>query len=141
MQTFLPYPNFHQSAKCLDRQRLYRQRIEARQIIDILDGNAKSTAWQNHPAVLMWTGCSSALKEYFNTISQEWINRGYQHNMRFYPSQIVLKCPVWFGNMEFHVSHQSNLVRKLPEHYKRYFPDVPDNLPYVWPRGDWSNAT
>jgi hypothetical protein len=25
------------------------------------------------------------------------------------------------------------LVRKLPDHYRQFFPDVPDNLPYFWP--------
>ena len=29
MQTFLPYSNFKKSAKCLDRQRLGKQRVEA----------------------------------------------------------------------------------------------------------------
>jgi hypothetical protein len=29
-------------------------------------------------------------------------------------------------------------VRKDPAHYRRYFPDVPDDLPYVWPESDRS---
>jgi hypothetical protein len=28
---------------------------------------------------------------------------------------------------------RSNLLRKLPEHYGILFPDVPNDLPYVWP--------
>ena len=31
------------------------------------------------------------------------------------------------------LSHRSNLIRKAPEHYAPLWPDVPDNLPYVWP--------
>ena len=50
----------------------------------------------------------------------------YVYDMNF-------KFPPWFGDKEFHRSHQSNLIRKMPEHYQKLFPDVPNNLPYVWP--------
>ncbi len=43
------------------------------------------------------------------------------------------QVPPWFGHDAVHRSHQSSLVRKEPEHYRRHFPDVPDDLPYVWP--------
>jgi hypothetical protein len=43
------------------------------------------------------------------------------------------KIPQYWGNAEFHRSHRSNLIRKFPEHYKKFWPDVPDNLPYIWP--------
>jgi len=29
--------------------------------------------------------------------------------------------------------HQSNLVRKFPEHYRMHWPEVPEDLPYIWP--------
>ena len=41
--------------------------------------------------------------------------------------------PPWLGDPALHRSHQSSLVRKDPAHYRRFFPDVPDDLPYVWP--------
>ena len=43
------------------------------------------------------------------------------------------ELPPWLGEDRFHLSHQSALVRKDPAHYRTYFPDVPDDLPYVWP--------
>jgi len=43
------------------------------------------------------------------------------------------RLPPWLGDDEFHRSHQSSLVRKDPDHYRSLFPDVPDDLPYVWP--------
>ena len=43
------------------------------------------------------------------------------------------ELPGWLGDEALHRSHQSALVRKDPEHYRRFFPDVPDDLPYVWP--------
>jgi len=46
------------------------------------------------------------------------------------------ELPPWFGDDAVHRSHQSALVRKDPDHYRRYFPDVPDDLPYTWPASD-----
>ena len=46
------------------------------------------------------------------------------------------ELPPWLGDAAFHRSHQAALVRKDPEHYRRFFPDVPDDLPYVWPSSD-----
>ncbi|MET8413745.1 cytoplasmic protein, partial [Streptomyces sp. NPDC005195] len=46
------------------------------------------------------------------------------------------ELPPWLGDPAFHRSHQSALVRKAPEIYIPFFPDVPDDLPYVWPTSD-----
>ena len=131
MQTFLPYISFSQSAKCLDYRRLGKQRVEAMQILDTLEGRSKG--WANHPAVLMWKRYEEALKLYFNCISREWVERGYKHNMGFFDLCSVPDNPPWLGEETFHLSHQSNLARKFPEHYGPMFPGVPDNLEYVWP--------
>ena len=56
MQTFLPYTDFIKSAKCLDYKRLGKQRVEAKQILNILLGETTKAGWTNHPAVLMWSG-------------------------------------------------------------------------------------
>ena len=132
MQTFLPYPNLKLTASCLDRQRLCKQRLESKQIIDTLEG--RSQGWRNHPAVKMWTGHVEFLKKYFNAISTEWEKRGYKHNMGYYTiDENNAIPPVWWGNQQFHLSHQSNLVRKKPEHYRKYFPNISDDIPYFWP--------
>ena len=41
--------------------------------------------------------------------------------------------PSWLGEEDFHRSHRSSLLRKDPGFYGSKFPDVPDDLPYVWP--------
>ena len=51
-------------------------------------------------------------------------------------AQWDLSPPPWIGWDTFHLSHQSNLVRKDPKHYRKFFPTVPDNLPYIWPVRD-----
>ena len=43
------------------------------------------------------------------------------------------ELPPWLGDADFHRSHRSALLRKDPAHYRPFFPDVPDDLPYVWP--------
>lgn len=135
MQTFLPYADFVKTAKCLDYRRLGKQRVEAYQIIRILTGQQKTKGFINHPIVKMWRGYEIALMKYFNVISCEWISRGYKHTMGIYDIHNVTDkfMPYWFGNEQFHRAHQSNLIRKFPEHYRPIFGhDVPDNLPYVW---------
>lgn len=136
MQTFLPEPSFKYSAAVLDNQRLGKQRVEAKQILRALRG--ETIGWVNHPATKMWRGYEGALIRYGVAICDQWIMRGfddtllpYFHDMMFEHPGITL--PHWFGRVDFHRSHQSNLVRKDPQHYRRYYPDVPDNLPYVWP--------
>ena len=134
MQTFLPLADFAASVQALDRQRLGKQRVEAIQILRTLQG--KSKGWANHPAVRMWQGYEPALARYGLATCDEWLRRGYVDNCRAEfagVSQDNHRVPRWFGNEDFHRSHQSNLVRKFPAHYGPMFPDVPDDLPYVWP--------
>lgn len=131
MQTFLPFPSFEQSAKCLDYKRLGKQRVEARTIINTLEG--RSSGWIHHPVMSIWRGYEDALKQYFNIMSTEWINRGYKHTMGFYDVVGDYELPPIVGREDFHLSHQSNLLRKLESHYSSYFSrSVPHDLPYVW---------
>jgi len=136
MQTFLPYADFVDSAKVLDRQRLGKQRVEAYQILRTLRG--ESNGWSHHPATRMWKEHTQALAAYGFVVCSEWIARGYKDNLRLYFAQRLaqpkaLVMPEWLGDEAFHLSHQSNLVRKDPQHYGAFFPDVPSDLPYVWP--------
>lgn len=143
MQTFLPYPDFRQSASVLDRLRLGKQRVEVWQLLNAIHGH--SSGWRNHPAAKMWRNHTGSLACYGVAICDEWIKRGYNDTMRerflsviselndLYPHGEVNAIPSWFANPDFHRSHQSNLVRKMPEHYRKFFPDIEDNLPYIWP--------
>jgi len=140
MQTFLPYPDFKKSAECLDYRRLGKQRIEAKQIIDLLEKYDKGEdisklPWGNHPAVRMWIGYTDMLKLYYNHIVMEWISRGYKNNMKLYTVKLDTTkqyLPNWFGRKDFHDAHKSNLLRKDKKFYGKYNWDVPDNLPYKW---------
>jgi hypothetical protein len=149
MQTFLPLPNYRDSVRTLDRQRLGKQRVETYQIMITLltnrtiEGNERK-GWPHHPAVRMWRGYEASLLDYQEETVAEWVGRGYQDTC--WPKTLALfeehrgpidcadfEPPPWFGEDSIHISHQSSLVRKMPEHYRKYFPDVPDDIEYVWP--------
>lgn len=139
MQTFLPYDDFEKSAKCLDYKRLNKQRVEARQIIKLLEKydqgeDISKLPWGNHPAVRMWIGHTLALKVYYNEIVKEWINRGYNNNMELYSVDrgITYTLPNWLGDDDFHNRHKSKLLQKDYDFYKKFEWNVEDDLEYRW---------
>lgn len=146
MQSFLPYPDYAKSASVLDRSRLGKQRVENLQIMQALVGDSR---WACHPAVKMWAGYEQSLMEYQLAICTEWTKvRGYQDTCLGKTLEIAemsltdlfsgeIQQPYWLGSLDFHLSHQSNLIRKRPDIYGPLWPDVPNDLPYVWPtRGE-----
>lgn len=124
------------TATVLDRLRLGKQRVETWQILRAIRGETRG--WVNHPASVMWRGYEGALIDYGISMCDEWIGRGYNDTMRSrftemsdeYPDKTL---PAWLGSEDFHLSHMSNLIRKDPVYYAPLFPDVPDDLEYVWP--------
>ncbi len=104
--------------------------------------------WRTHPAVLMWRGSEAVLGRYQEVTCLEWTTRGFGDTCAVKTAGLLRtaglspdgdavgrdeQAPSWLGDQDLHRSHQSNLVRKDPEHYRPLFPGVPDDLPYVWP--------
>jgi hypothetical protein len=148
MQTFLPYPDFERSARALDARRLGKQRVETIQVVRGL--TVEGYGWRHHPAVRMWRGHEEALARYGLTCCAVWIETGRADTcattivsdvaaagVAAVRSQAELAeaglLPPWLGDEAVHRSHRSALLRKDPDHYGPLFPDVPDDLPYVWP--------
>lgn len=134
MQTFLPYADFKQSASCLDRKRLGKQRVEGYQILNTLLN--KSSGWKNHPAVKMWEGHEGYLLNYTMVICKEWTNRGYKDSIIEKLSSISNLSeskPLWLGIEDFHKSHRSNLLRKDYAWYSQFGWSESVDLPYYWP--------
>lgn len=130
MQTFLPYPDFCESARILDDKRLGKQRVEAYQILRTLHG--VTSGWQHHPAVKMWRGYESALEQYMAWMIKQWVERGFRNTM-WIPDLAHCPAPPWLGDERFHSSHRSNLLRKDPIYYAQFDWTESDDLPYYWP--------
>ncbi|EID52540.1 MSMEG_6728 family protein [Saccharomonospora xinjiangensis] len=157
MQTFLPYPDFAATARVLDLRRLGKQRVETLQVLRAL--TVPGHGWRRHPAVRMWAGYEEALTRYGLAMCEHWTAQGRADTcavklvadlagalgVTTVRDQDALaaahELPPWFGDEAFHRSHRSALVRKDPEHYRPAFPDVPDDLPYVWPPSDRTQLT
>lgn len=151
MQTFLPYEDFVDSASILDRQRLGKQRVEGKQIINCLgylnsgdiymidkNGRRRKRGWLNHTATQMWIGYDDALKHYVNTVIREWVVRGYNNNMEFYNIPDSFDFPHWLGDTRVHSSHRANLLRKDYEFYSKYGWVEDPTMEYFWPKGKFS---
>lgn len=152
MQTFLPYPEFARTARCLDVRRLGKQRVEALQVLRGL--TVAGYGWRHHPAVRMWAGYEEALVRYGLEICAAWCATGRAdtcaNSMRadlaaacgidVVRTQATLSAadglPPWLGREDVHRSHRSALLRKDPRHYRPLFGDEPADLPYVWPQSD-----
>jgi hypothetical protein len=152
MQTFLPYPDFDDSAAVLDVRRLGKQRVETIQVLRAL--TVPGYGWRHHPAAAMWAGYEETLVRYGLQMCEQWsrLDRadtcattlvtdlrdtiGIAAVRSTAELAAADELPPWLGDADVHRSHQSALVRKDPGHYRPFFPDVPDDMPYVWPVSD-----
>jgi hypothetical protein len=146
MQTFLPTPFAWESAAILDNARLWKQRVDVKQILlalgfsvgDCVPAPIKKRPFRDHPVVKIWQGYQCALAEYGAHCCNEWIKRGNPDNL-LHPFLKVRSehgpyiRPPWMGDFRLHQSHKSNLIRLDPAYYKKFWPNVPDNLEYFWP--------
>lgn len=142
----------------LDKKRLGKQRLEAKQIINLLERYDEtgelSGGFSNHPATRMWLGYTDALKVYFNLCVDEWINRGGKNTMELYDVDVdkyrIVQCsfdfftgkaefqedfdefcfPVWFSYPPLILSHLASLIRKDEEFYSQNFVDIMEPLFY-----------
>lgn len=135
MQTFLPYLNYIRSVQTLDNKRLGKQRVEAMQLINILENKTEGRGWRSHPALKMWVGYTNSLKYYCNCCIDEWVKRGYKNTMRIYELPIEFKHPWWLGDENFHRSHRARLIEKNPDFYLKLFPNDEgfNDSKYFWP--------
>lgn len=132
----------------LDQKRLGKQRIEAAQILEVLTNQPilpshlqslvpfdfSNVVWKNHPAVLMWRDHEEWLKLYLACAIGEWCFRGYINNLSSPTYDTSLNSlPSWLGHEPFHLSHRSNLIRKDPTFYRKFWPEEDPGLRYFWP--------
>ena len=148
MQTFLPYASFLATASVLDSRRLNKQITETWQILNAIENGG---AWQNHPAVQMWTEYKDCLIVYGIILYSEW-QRRYQdgkrggklehkagEKLRSRYSYEYPHKPPWLGDERLHKTHRACLLAKNYEHYSQFgWTEKPtsktkDGWPYWWP--------
>jgi hypothetical protein len=147
----LPVPDFKECARILDKKRVWKQVIEAKTILRVLEeerirrlenSNAltflpsKPLPWQNHPVTRMWRGYEGLLTIYYNTFLRECINER-QIRVKAY-SEIILpstvhQLPSWMSDERLYSSHRSNLLRKDSVYYGKFGWLEDDKQSYFWP--------
>ena len=144
MQTFLPDKSFRKSAQILDNKRLGKQRIEARQILEILVEERlefmtlSKSRWRNHPAVRLWEHKEKALSLYGVEMCLEWKARGYKDNQLFifcreyYRFHTDKPDPYPDFSEALYSSHRAALFAKNPEYYKQFGWREKPVIDYVW---------
>tara|TARA_Y100000593_G_scaffold4007_1_gene7827 strand:- start:1784 stop:2248 length:465 start_codon:yes stop_codon:yes gene_type:complete len=133
MQTFLPEESFIESIQSLDWRRLGKQRVEAKQILNVLLDRTETKGWRNHPITKMWRGYEDALKVYFNICVTEWKRRGFKNTMELEDMpDTPIEYPHWFKDERVRSSHRANLLRKDYEFYSENNWTEDINAPYVW---------
>ena len=152
MQTFLPFSDFEQNARVLDKIRLNNQANEAKAILrSLLSGRG----WIHHPAVKMWAGYEHSLGRYYDSIIGEFIRRGGNNTRPVSYKLINFDSgknpftslwhsirdngePLWLGDDRLHSSHRSvlqwkEIVNCEPEWYLKFnWVEQPKYL-YFWP--------
>jgi hypothetical protein len=125
MQVFMPFNDIFWSISVLDKKRLWKQALEAREVIEILCG--KDSKWVHHPVVYMYSGYIDFLCTYFNMCLEQCEIRGIKHKLQPYSIDYSrwgpkreIRIPRWMGYIPFHDSHLYNLVRKAYSNEKSW---------------------
>lgn len=163
--TWLPLPSFKDSVRALEDAQLGLQRYHVLHVIEKLHDVEVSdlpedycTSWVENNGGLelskdgsldrvcaMWAGHEMQLLEYGLEACDEWASRKGKRDWLYEPlakhldwatsETSRMEKPPWFGDVNFHLSHQAALVRLNPEFYCRTFLiDVGRKL--IWPQAD-----
>ena len=149
MQVFSPFSDVTEVAELLDNQRLNKQLLEGRQLLNINTSGKSKVAWINHPACKMVRGYDAWFFTYLEAMKDECNARGIKTDKNWdaileiretAPAWTDFGTPPWWGDGRVHLSHQANLYRKVPLYYAE-FKDSPNDICcakclYYWPTHD-----
>jgi len=144
VNTFITYSDLKKNFKILDYKRLGKQRLEAKQILNVLEG--KQEGYKNHPIVKMWQDHIPGLKVYLNYCIDEWVSRGYNNTMQKETIDLsendvdneIDLLPWWCFNKQVQNTHKASLIRKDPDYYIPKFQDF-DMKKYIIHGYIWTN--
>lgn len=159
IQTWLPLPNFEASVACLTNEHLDAQRVHVLEILEFFHSPEFSQLpklYKGHaldstsPIIQMWRGYDLQLIEYGFVCTDEWSNRHGKDDPYYAKFAVhaewavtedaVMTKPNWFGNVDFHLSHQAELLREDKNHYGEHFLYDGDRE-MVWPKSDYRAAS
>lgn len=145
MQTFVPYPDFTESAHSLGIGELRTQADDILTILDVLHSETGATS--EDPAVLMWRGYEMHLATYgiahFEVMESRRFRYRFMDTKRSHlqwhfdnatSGDFNMKPPKWVGVAKVHDSHRSALIRLNPMEYGGRFASTPPHIEVFWPR-------
>lgn len=142
MQIFLPLVNensenpYIDTSKILDSKRVFKQVVEASQVISIIESNKTAGGFVNHPVVNMWRPYLNSLKLYHNTMLEECKqHRGVDTKIAILEIIGEIIHPWFIKYKPLLYSHQRMLQIKDPISYQSFnFPSEYLNYGYIWIR-------
>lgn len=149
MQVFVPLYTYADCAAALDDRRLFKQLVEAYQVLNTLldrpmEGGKERRGWRSHPAVHQWSRWPRELLAYAQAARAECARRGFRtermaKNLESLGLEAEEGFPDWWGEEAVHSSHRARLLQKAPSLYSgRGWPEEQDpglaSRPYVWVR-------
>lgn len=153
--TWLPLPSFKDSVQALSDEHLGLQRIHVLEIMEYfhdVEVSQLSSDYQKHdlyehPVTAMWHGYDLQLIEYGLEACEEWATRKGRRDP-FYEKlanhlewatheDAIMHKPNWFGDVDFHLSHQAALLKRDRDHYKSYFMADTERA-LIWPESDYA---
>lgn len=156
IQTWLPLPSYGDSIQALSDKDLGPQRLHVLEILEYfhdvevsqLPDNYKYHDLVDHPITDMWIGYELQLCEYGLVCCEEWAqrrgrrdtiyNKISQHLDWATSEDAAMSKPNWFGEVDFHLSHQAALLKKDRSHYSRYFLADGDRE-IIWPVSNYAS--
>ena len=157
IQTWLPLPSYKDSIECLSREHLILQRLNILEIMEefhaipeedsALPGDYDSHDLDGHPVLDMWKGHEVQLVELGLQTCEHYVKltgkedplyqRLANHQEWATSEDADFSKPRWLGDVDFHLSHQSELLRRDREHYVAYFTEDRDRK-LIWPQSQYA---
>lgn len=153
IQTWLPLPDFRQSLASLHDEDLERVRWNVLYLLEKFHDVEQTELPMHYRATVtrlvvhspiwqMWQGHEVQLAEYGLEACEEFSVRHHGPDpvyelIQFHQESAIsenndMGKPVWFGDVDFHLGHQSALLKLRPAFYRGVFID--SSHPLVWPR-------
>ena len=145
MQVFVPFKNPFECAKAIDPRRFNKQILECKQILKAIRG--ESTAWVNHPCVLMYKKHADWLQMYLNAFEcfkayMDLAKEDFDEAMILYNlakewgDTATMIFPPFFTD-SFLEQHRRRLYTKSPMYYLKWSDLGTSDENWYYMNGEW----